>query len=56
MNNLEHFQTTRMFLTAKAWLSRITHELLSTREIHLLYADREQLELIAPEYEADACH
>jgi hypothetical protein len=51
MSSLDQFQTARMFLTAKAWLSRFTHELLSTHEIHLLYADREQLELIAPEFE-----
>jgi hypothetical protein len=55
MNSLEQFLTTRMFLTAKAWLSRITHELLSPHEIHLLYADRESLELIAPDYEIVIC-
>jgi hypothetical protein len=51
MSSLDQFQTARMFLTAKAWLSQVIHELLSTHEIHLLYADREQLELLAPEHE-----
>ncbi len=51
MSSLDQFQTARMFLTAKAWLSRITHELLSTHEIHLLYTGREQLSFIVPEYE-----
>ena len=52
MSRLDKFQTTRMFLTAKAWLStRFTYELLSTHEIHLLYADREQLEFVEPEDE-----
>ena len=49
MSSLDKFQTTRMFLTAKAWLaSRFTYELLSTHEIHLLYADREQLKYNVP--------
>src|SRR5262249_2339171 len=52
MRSLDQFQMTRMFLTAKAWLSsRFTHEILSTHEIHLLYVDREQLEFVEPEYE-----
>jgi hypothetical protein len=52
MDSLDKFQTTRMFLTAKAWLaSRFTHELLSTHEIQLLYTDREQLEFVGPEYD-----
>jgi len=51
MSTLDQFQIARMFLNSKAWLSRVTHELLSTHEIHLLYLEREQLELVAPEYE-----
>jgi hypothetical protein len=38
-------------LTSKAWLSQINHELLSTHEIHLLYVERERLEIVRPEYE-----
>jgi hypothetical protein len=51
MRTLDQFQIARMFLTSKAWMSRVTHELLSTHENHLLYIDHEQLEPVAPEYE-----
>jgi hypothetical protein len=51
MRTLDRFQIARMFLTSKAWLSRVTHELLSTHENHLLYIDRNQLEPVASEYE-----
>jgi hypothetical protein len=51
MSSLDQFQVVRMFLTSKAWLSQINHELLSTHEIHLLYMERERLEIVGPEYE-----
>jgi hypothetical protein len=51
MNSLDQFQILRMFFNSKAWLSNITHELLSIHEINLLYIDRDRLEIIIPEYE-----